>query len=407
MTEFLDARNPFTVGEITPRRHVDSPRLWLGVLSGSIAIHLLLLLLALPLLVRIVQGSLKPSAQNDVPVELVQLPPEGIEAEPSFNPTGENPVRPPADDPALASNGMASAAPPQPFLPPAQPFQDDRPLEPALQEPFSDDPAIAPPPQGETRPLEQLQPVEEPAEEPAEGPVEEPWNTLPTQPRTEPSQGETDEIEPRRNPQLPPVPPADSSPPLADPIPLPTPEFGGNLPESGDPIASNPAPDTGDLGQIDNPGTIPAPNGDGEVDGTLPEVGVSDRPQATSYIVTMGVDPLPPNEATDIAEQPATPQTVRQDFTYNPAGGNAGLSSCEVGPEVVPALGQTVAMQVVVDATGQVVETVLRPESAGVGEPYATLAQCLVRQWKFNPASNQGVPVADSNLVVSIQVNLR
>lgn len=94
----------------------------------------------------------------------------------------------------------------------------------------------------------------------------------------------------------------------------------------------------------------------------------------------------------------AEPKTEVQTFSSNPAN-----SPCLVTPEAVRFLGKTVAMQVVTDKTGQVIQT--RTQESSQNPAYDALATCLVKNWEFEPAIARGEPVENDGLVVRITID--
>jgi len=104
------------------------------------------------------------------------------------------------------------------------------------------------------------------------------------------------------------------------------------------------------------------------------------------------------DQVNDQTEQPARPQIQVQRFLTN-----SQLPPCAVTPEAVYFLGKTVAMRVITNTTGQVVQTVTEASSRNLA--YDELATCLVRNWNFKPAIDRGQPVASDGLVVQITID--
>lgn len=96
-------------------------------------------------------------------------------------------------------------------------------------------------------------------------------------------------------------------------------------------------------------------------------------------------------------DEAAYPKQEVQTFTANSTS-----SPCVVSPEAVPFLGKTVAMEVMTNESGQVVDTVTQESSQNPA--YDELATCLVKNWDFEPATAQGQPVATNGLVVRITI---
>jgi hypothetical protein len=90
----------------------------------------------------------------------------------------------------------------------------------------------------------------------------------------------------------------------------------------------------------------------------------------------------------------------------DPMAGNA----CILNPESQRFLGTAVALRILVEADGSISQTFVAehtsPESTTpqVSEAYLELAQCLVRSLPFQPATQEGSPVASDNLIVHITI---
>jgi TonB family protein len=104
--------------------------------------------------------------------------------------------------------------------------------------------------------------------------------------------------------------------------------------------------------------------------------------------------------APDAIELPDTIARPRQDsetFAADPR-----RSPCLITPEVLPYLGETVAVQVTTNEAGQATDASVRQSSRS--PVYDDLAVCMVKQWQFEPAIDQGTPVPSSALVVAVRI---
>jgi TonB family protein len=144
---------------------------------------------------------------------------------------------------------------------------------------------------------------------------------------------------------------------------------------------------------------VPVP----DVSGTLP---VSESPTPSGVtgqviipsrlVANLTTEPIQQNNP--LIDEVAHPKTAMQTFSSNPVA-----SPCAVKPEAVQVLGETVAMEVMTDAKGKVINTVMQQSSQNPA--YDELATCLVKHWSFEPAIAQSEPVANDGLVVRITID--
>ncbi|WP_088893024.1 energy transducer TonB [Leptolyngbya ohadii] len=113
----------------------------------------------------------------------------------------------------------------------------------------------------------------------------------------------------------------------------------------------------------------------------------------TANLTATESDPSAVNETETIAR----PIQETETFTADPTS-----SPCLITPDVLPYRNRTVAVQVTTNEAGQATDASVRQSS---GSPvYDELAVCLVRQWQFEPATDQGVPVVSDALVVAVRI---
>lgn len=158
------------------------------------------------------------------------------------------------------------------------------------------------------------------------------------------------------------------------------------------PILSSPAP------LATQPIDVPVP----DVTETLPPEALEPPETVTEHItipneLTASLTTAPPETSDPLLDEAAYPKQEVQTFAANSAG-----SPCLMSPEAVPFLGKTVAMEVMTDESGQVIETVTQESSQSTA--YDELATCLVKNWDFEPAIAQGEPIATDGLIVWITI---
>ena len=333
-------------------RQQSSPRFWLLLVGGSIALHLLL--------IRWVGAMIQPSSRSAaLPVDLISLPATSQAVSPRRIAAQSRQTVSPVPATVTGSHGVSQAqATFVPLRPPNRAIAEfiasglaarkaDRILAPAVKAPQpSAQPRL---PQPETSP----QPV-----------------AAQFSPPQLPSAAMSDPMAPRA---LSPI--SNSLPTHAlvqsSPSPTPTP-----IPLASQPI-SQPVPD------LSQPQPRPSP---------LLSQAEAIPTQIPSYLTANLTTLVPPVSQ---LEQPAQPQlNVRRFLT------NSQLPPCTVTPEVLYFLGKTVAMRVTTNTNGQVMQTVTEESSQNLA--YDELATCLVRNWDFKPATAQ--PTA-SRLFVWITID--
>lgn len=316
-----------------------SPGRWLLLGAGSVLVHLLLIyrLGDLQTLGQLDAAS-EPSA---TPVELIDLPAPEVVPSVSAQPSAQSATAEPAINPAEAPlNSAANSSRASGSIG----------IVSADSNPLSQPPVTPPPPRA--------------AVAPATPGADQPAVTQTPQPSIPPD----------------PAPAAPDSPHLAmadrqaEPIATPSP--------SPSPLITTEQIDVPipDVSQPWTPPASPSPAG---------------IPAIPRYLTaSLTTDPLPVTTEVkpDSAEVAAQPTATSRIFSSNPA-----LSPCPVRREAIAVLGQTVALQVKTDELGQVTETVTQTSSQNAA--YDELATCLVKSWKFQPATVQGQAVANGLLV--------
>jgi TonB family protein len=369
MAELTNAPKP-TRFPLIRKPESESPLLWLSLAAGSIAFHLILLLITLPLAVRL---SAQQQSQEPTAIDLVELPPETAPSTLTEAPPAES--RPEAA-PASVPEATEPAAEPSPApAQPEPPVEPDAPIFPPLsQTPLTP----APLPSNSPTPIPPS-PSPRPREIPSPSPSPEPPDPEPS-PSPEPSR---------------PVAPSPAPPdPETDPAPQPNPEPD---PDPADALPDLPAPpiENGSESGLDEP-TSPS---DSESELDLPDVAISDEVTPANWTANLlNVGTIPASEdPTDIPEQPAIPNGDSLTVTADPL-----TSSCDAEPEAYQFFGQPVELQVAIDETGQIFDKVQIRQSSG-NSAYDDLAACLIREWEFTPAVSGGQPIA-SNLVIVITI---
>src|SRR6476469_184961 len=103
LTDFLVPAEP-----ANRHRHADPPNLWLGVLAGSLAIHLLL---ALSLRWWSLRVAIAQPESSDVPIELVDVDPEATASSSTTAAPATTTTQAPAAATAAANNETATLEP--------------------------------------------------------------------------------------------------------------------------------------------------------------------------------------------------------------------------------------------------------------------------------------------------------
>lgn len=377
--------SPFPVP--VQRRHRDPSGLWSRVWSGSVVLHVLLLLVLLP--------SLKTAAERSrgggtaTPIELVDVGAIAPDTTPDpttvpNRPAAEAPPEMPAR-PAPAATPAAVATPP---LPPPAPAA----IPPAV---FAPTPA----PVEASRPSPIASP---PTPTPVPTPSPLPPSPVPVQP----------------SPFVPPEPP-----PVLGRSPLPIPVPFPNVPNAGQPSEPTespfPAPGTNPTGgstPVDNPGDAaanPAPGSgapgidtpaSGPDSGTaddLGEVEIGRQPTPTTLTLSVvSVRHLSPQETADIPEENAELLTSSMSVIADPTQPNY----CPLFPDSLAGFGAPVTLRLTVEADGRVSRAEVQ-QPAPSNYAYSDLVQCLVQTGlRFRPALDSGIERPSDNTLVEVTV---
>lgn len=128
---------------------------------------------------------------------------------------------------------------------------------------------------------------------------------------------------------------------------------------------------------------------------TRPQV-ISQNPIPASFSATLTVAPAPEPEGVVAPVLQDEPTKVFQ----------SQVSRCVLHPEALHSFGQSVVLQIEVDAAGQVV-TPVQVANSSQNDRYDQLAQCVVQEWQFKPAmttqASQKLPVA-GQLTVQVAI---
>jgi TonB family protein len=333
------------------RRQANSPWLWLALVGGSVAIHLVAIhwVKAATL-----QAQLNAPTETATPIDFVELPADLVDLDKSSDSDRSRPQPPPPLPP------RAAKPPATPVKPSAKPVPASQPA--ASVQPASDShdsPVVS---------AADIADVEKsiPAEEPAAPRLEQAIQPAPASPTPSPS----------ANPVV--------EPEFSRVSPLPTPTASPLITTQRIDV---PIPDVTE--------TLPLP---AEAPEDLSAVGTNQVTIPSHLTASLTTDSLPAEDNQPELDETAQPKTEVQTFSSNPS-----MSPCLVTPEAVQFLGKTVAMQVVTDETGKVVDTVTQESSES--REYDELATCLVKNWSFEPAIARGEPVANDGLVVRITID--
>lgn len=379
MTNSLERKPNSAISQWRAHKGDDPAWLWWLVAGSSIAAHVLLLNLTLPFSSRL--SSAASSNGSPIAIDLVQLPPDKPSAPAPAKPATAAPIAIPNANSAPAASSAAPAAPPIPAST-APATAGDIAFAPSIP-PVSPAPVLAVPAPIPAAPAQSL-PVQTPA----------PLSQL--EPAPPPS------FPPTIAPQLPEGTIENAFPesaPLSDPAPPAPPAIP---PVAGEPASNSAsAPATPTAPQIVTvPIGVPVP----DVSETLPippspvadSLGQVETPQqAIPVRLTASLTATPAPDATELPDAIARPSEESE--TLDPRS-----SSCQITPDVLPYLGQTVAVQVTTNEAGQATDTRIRQSSNS--PVYDDLALCMVRQWQFEPAMREGSPVVSDALVVAVRV---
>ena len=367
------------------RRHQDPAGLWPRVWSGSVVLHLLLLLAALPSLRTVAERARGGVAAT--PIELVDA--GAIAPDTTLDPATV-PTRP-----ATAAPAEVPAPPP---APPPTPSPAPAPPAPAAIPPAVFAPAPAPP---ET-PLPPRPIASPPSPSPTPAPPPLPPSPVPVRP----------------SPFVPPEPP-----PVLGRSPLPIPVPFPNVPDVGQPdeFTESPFPPpstnpTGDSDPIQNPGDTaanpvpgsgapgidtPANGPDSGAGDDLGEVVIGRQPTPTNLTLSVvNVRYLSPQETADIPKDNAELLTSSIIVVADPTQPN----SCPLFPESAGGFGAPVTLRLTIEADGRVSNA--EPQSPVPGNSvYIDLVQCLAQTGlQFRPAQDSGIPRPSDNTLVEVTV---
>jgi hypothetical protein len=365
--------------------HQDPPQLWPKLAGLSVLVHLVLLGLGLPLLLRIAPP-VSDTESVTVPIELVApgnsggAPTEANQPRSAPPAPSQTPIQPQPDGATAArapspqsSRSRALVKPPSPqreaFGSPTTPLPDTRPAASARND--------------ETPPVAEANPTASRATSPA------PEQSSPAGQATGESENE-DNVNPGANP-------------------------GGETPNSAnpEPEASDAQTEHGTAGVSDSTSDSPAETAAGSASTTepqpLPELASpplepprenASVPASAFFVTYLGLRPLQPTEAPDEIDWPEQYPQLRsapsQSIVLYPRDAN-----CEAPTTVTPA---TVSLRVVIQRDGTIASA--RPWPRGVGGDLANFAACLVPQsgFSFTPARTNGIPSATDKVILEVQV---
>ncbi|WP_205369577.1 hypothetical protein [Thermoleptolyngbya sp. PKUAC-SCTB121] len=382
--------SPFPVP--VQRRHRDPSGLWSRVCSGSVVLHILLLLAVLPSLKTAVERSRGGGAAT--PIELIDV---GAIAPDTTPDPATVPASPVAPAPAEVSAPPPAATPAPPPLPVA-PLPAPAAIPPAVLAPV---PVETPPPSPIAPPpvVSPPTPIPTPAPIPTPTPPPQPPSPAPVQP----SPFVPPEPPPvlGREPLPPPRPFPDAGSPSEStepPFPTPgqTPIGGGNPVNNPGDVAANPAPGSG-APSIDTPASGPD-SGTGD---DLGEVVIGRQPTPTSLTLSVAaVRYLSPQDTADIPEDNAELLTSRISVLADPTQPN----SCPLFPDSVVGFGAPVTLRLAVEADGRVSRAEVQ-QPAPTNYAYTELVQCLAQTGlQFRPALDSGIARPSDNTLVEVTV---
>lgn len=380
MTNFDEQTDLALLGtqSVTRKWQSNSPRFWLLLTAGSIVLHLLLIYGVS--FSRLYAQLNAPQQSGVTPIDFVKLP--SSKASASNKPTiaksstrlASQPSQPEVaksakavqpSQPSVPSNSSLTRSAANSNISVAQPIPEASAVSTANSAPkFSQESSQEP-----------SEPEASPSGNSAQDAPILPSPVLPADASDSASQSaqQPNDAEQPLEPTIPastPLPSVTPSPLIATmPIDVPVPDVSGTLP-----VAESSPDRSVDSSPVTNQVALPS--------------------QLTASLTTSSL----PTKDTKLLDEVAEPTTEVQTFSAN-----STVSPCPVTPEVVQFLGETVAMQVATDESGNVVQTVTREPSQSPA--YDDLATCLVKNWEFTPAIAQGEPVANDGLVVRITID--
>lgn len=401
---YCNNQSDITCAAASRKRHTYAPWFWLLLTGGSILLHLILIKLAVDASHTVLS---QRSSETAVAIDWVELPTSAAPSASAQVPaatsaSGNSPVAPKAPtstSPAATNvensvkanrNDIAAIPASQVSIPAASEFEaparSATPAAPAtldtLEAPEPETPAasgsqVDPSSPASPSPTLADSAAEQPSAEPLE--AEQPSKKQPSR-QFQARQSQNQSQNRSQNSQLEEsqLPDSESQMPVVEERPLP-------LPAPSPLIVTQ---------QIDVP--VPDVTETLSTEADQPAEAITEEIVVPSELTASLTATLP--EANDSPlDEAAYPKQEVQTFAAN-----SGSSPCVMSPEAVPFLGKTVAMEVMTDASGQVVDTVTQESSQNPA--YDELATCLVKNWDFEPAIAQGQPVATDGLVVRITI---
>jgi TonB family protein len=394
LTDFLVPAEP-----ANRHRHADPPNLWLGVLAGSLAIHLLL---AFSLRWWSLRVAIAQPESSNIPIELVDVDPEATASSSTTAAPATTTAQAPATATAAANNEAATLETGVTVLTP----ESSAPSVPLAASP-------SPNPSPDLSESAQLSPANSQTTLPFTPPV------LPSSAPSPNQDTSPNPVPPTNNTQSPALPDTNDSTLPSSNAPLNEPQQpDGNLPAPPEPTNPNQDTSGGTPGTPDStnaesesetannptplpsgtsePGEAPTNNGPDDVTAQVP---VSENAVPAQFQASLKVS-APVNNR-DIHDQLAQPKTDNQTFFSD-----ASASACLLVPEQLRSFGQPVLLSIAIDEQGHVIGGGVR-ESSGNGA-YDQLALCLMNTWEFTPAADVegGSPSpVTSNLDVQVVIN--
>ena len=364
----------------------EPPMLWIGVLAGSLVLHLAVLLIGRWYFSRTMSS---PASGTPNAIEFVEIDPTATAPSRSVAPSQSANSQPLPKSPSnTTSPQQAAPTQPQPTQP-APPLEDST-IASRIEAPPKPRPTVKP---QQERPLRSQPPKQT-------NPI-----TPPTQPDSQTTTSQTPA--PPTNPPNPPnsTPPNPTNPDNSN---------SGNsstLPESGSPgseAPSNPA-DPNSPGQSGTPLPPPIFGGDQnpEAPGQSPTAGnpppvnpdQGSGVRGVSVALGAGMQADVPERPDQLAQPLESSRTI--EVTSLPA-------SCSVSSEVINNSGREVILRLTISEAGDVEGDPLVISGSGTPD-YAALAKCVIRDWKFSPAYNikDGQrEVVPSNLDIPVRIQV-
>lgn len=364
------------------RRKPEHPALWLVLLAGSVVLHLLVLLSAIAIVPR---TFIVEEASEAIAIDLIEVAPQTETPQTSASPEVEDNTSLTPEEPE----------PPAPQPPPPAATTPNWSEDAISAVPSS--PAPVPTPVPLPSPVPRSTSVSTPQPTPTQVPRPAPIRTPTPAPVPAPTPTPIPTPVPAPTPQPTPTPaPTPTSAPAPVPVPTPAPP-GVPIPQS-----TLEPPQTNSPVEEPEPAPSPIPTPDpNEIARSGERLDEPVFGRSNNVAARVAVSPIA-NLPDNFADRNASVVQASQEF------GGETYAACGISAEAFDLLGQTVRLRVVVDVDDLGQRGIVNPgmtqvENSSGNDAYDRLAECIVTQWEFIPASDQGNP-RPQNVYVDVTI---